>query len=76
MGSTRVQYSLTLMLWLLTSLNTRTAMNPTAEQKVMCHRVSAMGKGNPLYANTHWTRTRDTHDREQAVQAAGGGGGL
>jgi hypothetical protein len=46
-GRTRLQYSLALMLWLLTSLSTRTAMKPTVEQKVMCHMVRAMGKGKP-----------------------------
>lgn len=53
MGMTRVQYSRTDMLWLLTSRNTRTATKPTAEQKVMCQSVRAIGKGKPLYASTH-----------------------
>ena len=43
MGRTLLQYSLALMLWLFTSLRTRTQMKPTKEQKTMCHRVSVMG---------------------------------
>ena len=42
-GSTRLQYSLALMLWLLTSLRMRTQKKPTEEQNTMCHRVSVMG---------------------------------
>ena len=53
MGSTRLQYSRAVMLWLLTTLKTRTARKPTVEQKTMCHSVSVMGKGKPLYASTH-----------------------
>jgi hypothetical protein len=57
-GMTRVQYSRTVMLWLFTRPNTRTAMNPAAEQKAMCHTVRAMGKGKPLYARTHCKEQR------------------
>lgn len=73
MGITRVQYSLTVMLWLPTSLNTRTAMKPTAEQKAMCHRVRAMGKGKPLYANTHCSG-REQEEEEQEDEEGGGSG--
>ena len=47
MGITRFMYSLAVMLCDLTSFSTRTQMKPTVEQKIMCHMVRAMGKGNP-----------------------------
>ncbi len=53
MGMTRLRYSRAGMLWLLTSLSTRTARKPTVEQKSICQTVSAMGKGKPLYARSH-----------------------
>jgi hypothetical protein len=40
------------MLWLFTSLSTLMQMKPMVEQKVMCHMVSAMGKGKPEYASS------------------------
>ena len=53
MGATRVRYSRGFMLCEGTSLSNRTAVNPTAEQNIMCQSVSAIGKGKPLYASSH-----------------------
>lgn len=55
MGMTRVMYSLAVMLCDLTSPSTRTAKQPIAEQKPMCHIVKAIGNGKPLYASSHCT---------------------
>ena len=64
MGSTRLQYSRALMLWLFTSFRTRTQMKPTVEQNTICQSVSVMGKGKPLKASTHLLKRMTAHETD------------
>ncbi len=55
-------YSRAGILWLFTTLSTRTQSTPTKEQKNMCHTVKAIGKGKSLYASNHLLKRMTAHD--------------